>query len=299
MISILIPVHNTLVLALVKELSRQLKELPSPGEIIIIDDHSSAFFRGSNKAVNEFDHVLYEELGANVGRMAVRQLLAQKAQYEWLLFIDSDSRITQAGFLQRYITAFTGGADVYAGGRSYPEKPKDCKKALHWKYGVKRESVKGSRSVLHTNNFCIKKTVFNELQFPGFLTRYGHEDTWMQMELERRGKKIKHINNQVQHVRLEDANTFLSKTNEALHSLLLLSEAMGPEQVSRYVGLFREYRRMQRFGLSFVVDVLYRLCDKRMPRSFNSCNPSLFLFDLYRLHGLAAMSETTRRHGGR
>lgn len=292
MISILIPVYNHEVVPLVNELSRQLSNLTTEGEILVFDDHSSSVYRELNMPVKNFPETTYKELDSNYGRTAIRQLLAEQAKCEWLLFLDSDSRILHPNFLQRYTEALKKNeADVHIGGRVYPSAPSECNKRLHWKYGTMRESVKGNKTAFHTNNFCIRKEIFLRLNFPGFLKQYGHEDTWMGIELERSGKKIFHIDNPVEHMDTEETSTFLNKTIQALENLLLLSTVTDKNLMRKHVFLFKIYYRVKQLGLRFLIDLFYYSFKKQIAENLKSCNPSLFFFDLYRLYHLFRLSE--------
>lgn len=291
MISVLIPVFNIEVVSLVKELSRQFEHLSIRGEILVFDDFSSSSYRKINKSLIGLDKVVYKELDRNYGRAAIRQFLATQARFEWLLFLDSDSRILTSDFLERYVAAFRKGADVYSGGRSYPPRPIECNKRLHWKYGVKRESVKGNRTSFHTNNFCIKKETFQQLEFPQFLNQYGHEDTWMGIELEKAGKSIHHISNAVEHLQIESNEIFLRKTDQALQNLLSLKKVADEKLIAKHVSLFKAYSFVRNSNLEFGVTFLYRIFARLIAQNLNSCNPSLIFFDFYRLHRLIQISK--------
>jgi glycosyltransferase involved in cell wall biosynthesis len=294
MISVLIPVYNTQVVLLINELSRQLNHLNVEGEIVVFDDHSSAAFRELNTPIRDLNKVRYEERQKNYGRTHIRQLLASDAKYEWLLFIDSDSRILNTDFLQRYISVLNKGYDVYIGGRLYPPKPEECNKRLHWKYGTERESIKGNKTALHSNNFCIRKEVFNQLKFPDFFKHYGHEDTWMGIELERLHKKILHIDNPVEQLNIENTPTFLKKTHQALENLLLLKSAVDESELINHVSLFSAYHKVKKNHLGFLVIFFYHVFKKKIAESLNSCKPSLFVFDFYKLYHFIQLSKRER-----
>jgi glycosyltransferase involved in cell wall biosynthesis len=291
MISVLIPVYNSQIISLVSELSRQLDHLNIEGEILVFDDFSSSVCRELNREIRNLDKVYYKELEKNYGRTAIRQLLAVNAKYEWLLFLDSDSRVLSTDFLQRYISVLATGYDVYVGGRCYPSKPAECNKRLHWKYGTERESVKGSKTVLHSNNFCIRKEIFLQLKFPDFLTNYGHEDTWMGIELDCLQKKVLHIDNPVEHIDIQDTSTFLNKTQQALENLHLLKSIVDKKQLIKHVTLFKAYDRVRRFNLGFLVSFFYRSLQKKITENLNSCNPSLLIFDFYKLYYFIQLSK--------
>jgi len=292
MISVLIPIYNIDVVPLINELSRQLNNLDIEGEILAFDDHSSEEFRELNKSISGLPNVMYKELDRNFGRVITRELLANEAKYDWLLFLDSDSRILHAEFLKQYIGILKTGFDVYVGGRVYPAASPECNRMLHWKYGIKRESVTGNKKALHTNNFCIKKEVFRQLNFPEFLKQYGHEDTWMEIELERTGKKLFHFTNQVEHIQIETTGIFLRKTEQALHNLLLLTKVVNQKSIAKHVSLFKAYSIFRKIKLEFTVIFIYRVLRNRIAQNLHSCNPSLIFFDLYRLHRLIQISRS-------
>ena len=43
-----------------------------------------------NKKINALDHCSFLENEKNIGRTATRNILAKKAKYDWLLFLDAD-----------------------------------------------------------------------------------------------------------------------------------------------------------------------------------------------------------------
>ena len=292
MISILIPVFNVNVQSLVQELSNQLKTLKVGAEIRVYDDYSDDSFKSQNNTITSLAKVFYKELDENLGRTAIRQLLAKEAQYDWLLFIDSDSTIINKNYLHYYLLAIDGGYDVYAGGRIYQaEEPADCNKRLHWKYGTERESIQGSKNVLHSNNFCIRKTVFLQLQFPAQLTGYGHEDTWMELALIKAQQKIQFIDNPVLHSGLEDSTVFLEKTRSAVKNLLLLPKFFGEETVKKKVRLYRLFYWQHKLGLHKMYTSFLNKRIRKIEENLQSCNPSLLQFDLYRLYILFRITQ--------
>jgi glycosyltransferase involved in cell wall biosynthesis len=292
MISVLIPVFNAQVHELVQELSNQLNNLSIEGEILVYDDCSDTFFKEPNRIVASLKSVAYKELDKNYGRAGIRQALAADAKYDWLLFIDSDSVIIDQAYLQNYIQAIGKNYDVYAGGRIYESKiPDDCTKHLHWKYGKERESVKGSSTALHTNNFCIQKDIFLQLSFPPQLTGYGHEDTWMQIQLEQANKTICFIDNPVLHSGLETADRFLEKTRNALKNLLVLAYVVGDDPVKNKVSLYKLYLLQKKLGATSLIEKILAKKINTIEVNLRSCNPSLFQFDLYRLYYLIQFAK--------
>ena len=290
MISVLVPVYNNDIAALVASLRHQAALLPCPAEIVVIDDASREEIKQSNQNVAGSGAVVYEELPCNVGRFKIRQVLASRARYPWLLFIDGDSSIPNNTFLQDYYEALNKGAAVIIGGRIYPRvKPEQCQKMLHWKYGKNREDIVKQKQGFLTNNFCIQKQVFGQLQQPHHCSGYGHEDTWMGMQLDQLGARFLYINNPVVHNEIEDVSIFLGKTGEALENLKMISQTVDEALLARHVRLFRWFCRLRKMKLLKPLVKLVAATESGIVRNLSSCNPSLLLFDLYRLARFAKL----------
>ena len=89
MLSILIPTYNYNIFPLVTELVNQAKVLKIEFEIITIDDGSNQF-QIENHKINHLENCSYTVLSNNIGRSSIRNLLAKKAKFKWLLFLDAD-----------------------------------------------------------------------------------------------------------------------------------------------------------------------------------------------------------------
>lgn len=284
MISICIPVFNIYVQPLVEDLVTQAKDLNNNIEIIVLDDGSGKPIRAANKGVSSVAFVVYRELEANVGRNQIRKLLAKTANHEWLLFIDADSSIIKKDFLKSYIQKCVAGVDVICGGRTYSSTPPDdCNKMLHWKYGKSREKINNGRFVFMTNNFCIRKEVFNNIDVPEDLVGYGHEDTWLGIYLSKIKAKFIYINNPVLHIGLEEANVFLNKSINAVKNLHVLEKIFGSDTIQCYVKLYKAYIVLRRVGIAPASRYLLEKFNGLITKNLVSCKPSLYLFDLYRL----------------
>jgi glycosyltransferase involved in cell wall biosynthesis len=284
MISILIPVYNYDINTLVVSLSQQLTSLNITGEIIALDDASDKSFQHVNSAISTLPGVYYECLGENIGRIKIRQKLASIANHPWLLFLDADSEIINNHFIENYIKAVSDKVHVISGGRIYQkEKPSDCSRVLHWKYGKEREKIQKPGTGFMTNNFMIKKEVFERINFPTGWINYGHEDTAIGITLHQLNLNQVKIDNPVMHAQLETASDFILKSEQALRNIPLLVNQYGSKTVSRYIKIYHWAERVKKSGLKKIVEVYYSLIKKKIADNLNSCNPSLFYFDLYRM----------------
>lgn len=288
-LSVLIPVYNYDVAALVHALHSELVSLTKDGEIILLDDGSSASFVSISQSLDNGNTIRFYANKVNEGRMAARQKLATLARFENLLFLDCDSRLTRHDFLSAYFKLIEKDIPLASGGRIYTEEPPaNCSLKLHWKYGSKRER---RATAFMSNNFLIKKALFRKMDATVLFAGYGHEDSWWGIQFEKAGVQPLHINNPVLHAALEEATVFITKSANALDNLLVLAGKTGKKQLARHVKIYRYYLALKRSGLSGV----YLFFEKPFHRYFHtnllSCKPRLFFFDCYRLALLIQKSK--------
>ena len=114
-LSILIPVYNETCYDFVKKLAAMCVAMHEAQqladyEIVVADDAStSQDCLTANRAINDIPHCSYIEKERNTGSAATRNFLAQKSQYDWLLFLDSDMAIDHSDFLLRYLVCEAEG----------------------------------------------------------------------------------------------------------------------------------------------------------------------------------------------
>lgn len=285
MLSILIPVFNFDITFLVAELHRQTVLEKIPFEIICFDDHSSRSFRTINKKITELPYVLYEELPENMGRSKIRNRLASKAQYKYLLFMDCDSGVVSTSYISNYIRILHENKVIF-GGRSYEDKPSNPNVYLRWLYGIKRESKRAEERKktpylsFMTNNFIIPKAVFEYVRFNEILKGYGHEDTLFAQELKKNYITIEHIDNPLCHLGLEESEEFLNKTRQGVKNLAFL---INQHLLNEDVKLYYYYLLLNKIGVSTIVYHFLKKMDTMLIKNLTSLHPSLRLFDLYKM----------------
>lgn len=281
-LSILIPVYNYDVRELTTALSEQLIQSGKEAEIILLDD-ASVSFQTQNEKLSENRFVKYIRNEINKGRTETRKLLSEKAQFDYLLFLDCDSRIIKADFLSIYFKEIDAGISLASGGRIYSSvPPPGCEFRLHWKYGSKRETQSNETGFM-SNNFLIKKGFFKKLDFSTALKGYGHEDSYWGIQFRQKGIDIKKINNPVLHDKLEKSEVFLQKTKQSLENLLMLSDTVGSSLLKKEIRIFRWYMRLRALKMAGLFAFLESFFNRRFRRNLLSCKPSLFYFDVYRL----------------
>ena len=286
MLSILVPVYNFNITDFVSELNQQASSCNIDFEILVYDDCSSSTYREENKIISDISSVNYLELSDNLGRSKIRNLLAENAQYDYLLFVDCDSEITSPDYIQNFTENLKPNLVLY-GGRSYDQTaPKNPKKHLRWYYGIEREQhsleerKKYPYRTFMTNNFVIPKTIYTAVKCNETLSGYGHEDTLFAQELKQKNIAIIHIENHLSHIGLEDAYEFLLKTKNGVKNLAYLIKNKLIDEENR---LYSSYNLLQKLGIIFVLKLFANTLENWCFQKLIQPKPKLYWFDLYKL----------------
>jgi glycosyltransferase involved in cell wall biosynthesis len=284
-LSILIPVYMYDVRTLIAGLIKEVSGLNESIEIIVYDDESSWQYLEGNREIEKYRQVHYVELLQNVGRSAIRNMMAQTARFDTLLFLDADSEIVVHGFIKKYLAA-KELADIVVGGTIYSNCCPSISVRLRWLFGVKRESIseiersKSPFSSLKTNNLIIKKSIFQKIGLDEEIEGYGHEDTLLGEQLESMGASILHIANPLKHTGLESNSVFLEKSMEAVRNLSrLIKSNKGGTKTS----IYKAWKKSQWFLPQFFLRLI-DLNQIRLKIHLESGKSSLFWYDLYRLY---------------
>ncbi|QHL86118.1 glycosyltransferase [Nibribacter ruber] len=283
-LSILIPVHNRDVQDLVQSLVRQVATLSIPVEIRVYDDGSQLVFKSFNQSISSSESIIYKKLPVNVGRSQIRYLLAQEARYSTLLFLDNDVLPVHADFLATYLSAHSGTVTV--GGIAYHDKPSNPELELRWIYGKEREQAKAAQRQknpydrVFLSNLLVERHLFLEHFKEDVVMAYGHEDTLFADLLQQHQVKVVHIDNPVYHLGLDTAENFMCKTELALKNLLLLRKSGWVHKEGK---LLKMHDWLGKLGVLSLLRPLHPWVLRRLKNRLISPNPSLRVFDLYRL----------------
>jgi len=302
-ISLLIPVCDYDIVALVHSMKSCLGKIPELLEIIIGDDGSTAENRAKYKSLeSEGVRLIISE--KNIGRAAIRNRLALDAKGDYLLFIDSDAMIpaTAETYLQNWIRVMSS-ARVISGGILYHESPPgDPERILRWRYGIKREQRKAfernkhAHSSFTTFNVLIDRNIFSKLRFNEELRQYGHEDTLLSYQLKKAGIGILHIDNGLLHEGLETNNEFLEKTKLGLENLSRLYDRVTDKKTfSSSVAMLRIYNRIRFFRVRLILVATFIRFRERMELRIDSSDPPLWLFSFYKLSMFCTFREIHSR----
>lgn len=275
MLSVLIPTYNCKITSLVNKIHKQVTALNVVFEIICIDDCSTnKSISKANQNINNLKNTNYTILNKNVGRSAIRNILAKQATYNLLLFIDAGTMPESTNFIKNYLKV--KNHEIASGGMTCLGTPPNKPYKLRWLYTKKREY-----KTLCSSNFMIKKDVIIKHPFDETIRSYGYEDVIFFSNLEKHHFKTHFFNNPVVHNADDDATTFINKTNKALNNLMMLysKKKIFPHQVK----LLKLYLILKTLKLTGLINLIFNIIKPILLINLNSNNPSILLFDFYRI----------------
>jgi glycosyltransferase involved in cell wall biosynthesis len=303
MISILIPVNDYDIVALVHSMKDGLSKVSEYCEIIIGDDGSTPENRSKYQSL-EGDGVRVIVSEKNIGRAAIRNKLALEAIGDHILYIDADAMIrgTAEAYLLKWLPAINA-AKVICGGVLYSETPPgDPDKILRWKYGRLREQKKASErnkhphSTFSTFNVLMDKSVFSKIRFNEELRQYGHEDTLLGYQLRKAGINVLHIDNGLLHEGLESNREYLIKTRLGIENLSQLYDKVTDKPVfSKAVRMLSIYNKLSTLRLARILAGLFIRYREKMEIDLDSSKVSLLLFGFYKVSMFCTYREIHRR----
>ncbi|WP_309610107.1 glycosyltransferase [Flavobacterium sp.] len=286
MLSILIPTYNYSAYPLVEELYNQCVEAKIVFEIIVLDDGSTDFLLENND-INGFENCRLEKNKINLGRSKTCSFLVQYSKYDCLLLMDCDTFPKDNLFISNYLKMISDDYEIYFGGIAYKRQRPENNKILRWKYGINREEInickriKKPYSTTLTSNILFKKQIFDKVKFNEQIVSYGYEDLVFVQNLKSLNYKISHIENSTFHLNYETSEVFLNKTKQALKTLYFIEKnkilIISETKIQKYFGLIKKLK------LNSIVNFLFKKFNAKAEKNLTSKNPSLFVFDLYKL----------------
>jgi glycosyltransferase involved in cell wall biosynthesis len=302
-ISLLIPVFDYDIIALVHSMKDAMSKVPEFYEILIGDDGSSAEYRKKYRSL-EAENVKVISSKKNIGRAAIRNRLALEAKGDFLIFIDADVMLpgTAEAYMLKWLP-FLNNSRVICGGTLYHDSvPGDPDKLLRWKYGKWREQKSAAERNKHphagfsTFNVLIEKSVFSIIRFNEELKQYGHEDTLLGYQLKKAGINILHIDNGLMHEGLESNRDFLNKTKLGIENLSqLYDKVTDKKSFSETVSLLKIYYKLRLLGLTRILAGIFIRYRDRMEIRLDSSNISLLLFAFYKMSMFCTYREIHTR----
>ena len=294
MLSVLIPTYCYNTFPLVKVLHKQCVKANITFEIIVMDDGSRAF-DNVHQAINELSGCQFIALPENIGRSCIRNLLAKKAKFNHLLFLDADVMPATPNFIREYLKWLDDEEKVVSGGLLYRENRPDNAYLLRWKYGHSREAVPAHIRRLKpyqrllASNFLIQKALINKVPFNEKISDLRREDTLFSYNLMQHHVHVVHIDNPVYHDGLDNFNCTLLKEKQSLEGLHLMVQQQ--QLPAEYLKMSLLFKYISDLRLHRHLVWLFKLAEKQLLKNLSGSNPSLWLFDLYRIGYLCSLKR--------
>ncbi|MDD3860912.1 MAG: glycosyltransferase [Bacteroidales bacterium] len=289
MLNICIPVFNYDINPFVKLLHEQCLTEKINFRIIVYEDGSNSNFVEKNKRITEFPEVSHFINRENRGRSAARNYLVSKVESGKILFIDCDSSLPDNNYIRNYLSNFD--KPIVCGGTIYKASQKKNGHELRYKYGIHREMISAKQrntnpnKAFATNNFMSSKEIFDKVVFREFLHKYGHEDSLFGYELKNNSIKIFHIDNPVIHEGIESNEIFLKKTEDGIENLIIIENSTEIDKsFTAEIRIVNIYKQLKKYFLIWLPQFFYKLFKNNIKKHLLvSKNPSLYLFDLYKI----------------
>lgn len=283
-LSILIPTYNDLCVNLVDALRQQAEQIDVIYEILVGDDGSTdTEVIEQNQQIDVWPHCHYIRQAENIGRAAIRNLLAKESHHDWLLFIDSDMSMVRTDYLSHYLTM--DSAEVVDGGVTIGGDADTLKGNLRYRYekAAEQEHTVEIRQQnpyrdFHTANFLIRRDLMLAHPFDERFRYYGYEDVLFGKQLRADRIAITHIDNPMGFCTFESNPDFVSKTEEGLRTLHQFRDEL--RGYSRLITL------VDGIHIPLIVSLIrltHRLCGSLIRRHLCGHHPNLRLFGLYKL----------------
>jgi glycosyltransferase involved in cell wall biosynthesis len=294
MLSILITVYNYNLYPLVQELHKQCLECNIEFEILTQDDASGSILNNENQKINSLSNCYFGILEKNVGYRENRNLMAAKAKFDYLLFIDGDCNILNNNYIKKFIDNIKDFDAVY-GGRLHNEKCPSDNQKLRWKYGrfVEDKSAENRKKTpyqsLLFNNTIIKKEWFEKIKFDNSFRNYGHDDTQFSYKLMLLNAKINHIENPTEHNDIDFNEVYLTKMQGSLNNLYLLYKEK--KIANNYGKLVSLIHFLKITKLSFLVSIIYKIFKELIFKNLKGKNPNLKIYNAFRIGHLCSIKD--------
>ena len=292
MISILIPCFDYNAYPLVSVLEKQALMLKIDFEIICIDDGSFSSKNDLNQKINLLTNSKFIESKKNIGRINNRLLLAEKSQYEWLIFLDVDTLPNEDKFLKNYIEQLNRET-LIIGGCIY-KKPENENFSLRYKFGKFREEIKSDirnknpYKYISSCNFMCKRNVLIDVLSSINTISYGNDYVFGSL-IKKMGIYINHIDNPVLIDNIDENQIFIKKTHDGLDNLISSYNNKIIEKHS--ISILKAYIILDNLLMKNIFIKITDLFKNLLDRNLHSKDPNLFLFDLYRLNYLCKIKN--------
>ncbi len=303
-LSVLVPVYNWDISLLLDKLAEEIHDgkLNDMVELVVIDDRS---MDDKAKAVNGKKvpecrsagvNIKYSELQKNIGRALTRNMLADQASGEFILFLDSDVLPDRADFLGKYIDHIAKNEwDVICGGlsclyRKMTDREYDFYFYWNTKIVAKTAEVRNKTPwrYLWTSNVLVRKSVFLEVPFDENFSGYGYEDAEWGIRLSKK-YKVLHIDNTVSHLGLVTKEAAYQKMRDSIKNYVLLAK-LHPDAFKES-SVYKVSRR-----LIFLPVSLLDLMDVVLEKLFSFISNNIICFLIFQMNKAVLFAKQFKKN---
>lgn len=282
-LALLLPVYRNFPEVLLDEAYRQLQTLDISTAVYILDDGSPEPIAALEAWAARHEQVYFRRWESNGGRSTARNHLAAWAQAEYQHFLDDQLRVPSPDFWAKLWAQRLPRGIVY--GPAYPPEHPEPGTELRWKVARLREFASFPPEDPYTSfksgHFLAHHSVWSQVRFDETLRGYGHEDTLLGLALQARKIPLRGLDLPVYNAELDRNTEFLEKVEQSLRNLLIINQNY--PGYAQHFGLLRLTGKLQRWHVAGLVYFLLAWGQKSMRRHLQGSQPSLKVFDAYRL----------------
>lgn len=241
-LSVLIPFLRDDPSDLMARLDQEAAAVAGQAELIVLDDGTGDAGLSARLAALVDEMTLPARLitvAANEGRSRGRNRLAQAARGDAFLFLDSDMKPDDEGFLAAWVALATGARPAVAfGGFSLLQAPHDARFAVHRRMAARSDCIPAARRVeqpekyVFTSNLLVRRDVFDAESFDAGFTGWGWEDVEWAMRVSRRFEVV-HLDNPATHMGLDTVEVLAAKYEQSAPNFARVA-ARHPDFVRAY-----------------------------------------------------------------
>ena len=292
-LSILIPTFNEECLTQVTELQHHAASIDGLQYEILVSDDASTNVEvvQKNEQINLLDHCQMFRQSTNRGRAANRNFLAMQAHYDWLLFLDCNVNLPHEHFINNYLQI--EAADIVCGGVTIKEDTLLASTNLRYKYEQKiapkhtaQQRQMHPYQSFRTTNFMARRETIISHPFDETIDRYGYEDVLFGKRLCDAQIEIQHIDNPVILTHFESNEKYVSKIEDAMHTLHDLQN-----DLSEYSPLLSTANRLKKMGLLPWARSVFRKTSKTMRAKLVCDKPRISWLNPYKLGYFLSIDE--------
>ncbi len=135
-----------------------------------------------------------------------------------------------------------------------------------------------------TSHLFTPKSIMLQVPFDEKIKRSGYEDLLFGRQLKERGVEVRHTNIEAYNGDIEDNSSFLQKTHGHLNTLWQMQD-----ERQGYSTLLSLHARIKRLHMLWAVKAMFKLTGSIIRRNLLGNNPSIRLFQFYKLGYFASL----------